>query len=325
MLVTLEQKNNLAKYLTEVYKIPVLTEEEEMEYAKKKEEGDLNAAKILISSHLRLVVKIAFKYQNYGLPIMDMISEGNIGLMKAVRDFTLEKGCRLATYAMWWIRAYIQDFILKSWSLVKIGTTTAQKKLFFNLNKIKNKILSYGQKDLNNENIKYISDTLSVSEDEVKDMNNRLYKKDISLNQKSKNNNEDNKEIKIRLDKLETRLDNVENRLEKLEYRLDKVENRIDSLENRITGLENRMDKLEAGQTEIKQRLDSMEKRLENLEAGQKFLADNIFQEDGIINYFEGKFNALNARFDDLEAKFYILNNRQFDTDAKVTKLTLVK
>ena len=195
MLVTLEQKNNLAKYLTEVYKIPVLTEEEEMEYAKKKEEGDLNAAKILISSHLRLVVKIAFKYQNYGLPIMDMISEGNIGLMKAVRDFTLEKGCRLATYAMWWIRACIQDFILKSWSLVKIGTTTAQKKLFFNLNKIKNKILSYGQKDLNNENIKYISDTLSVSEDEVKDMNNRLYKKDISLNQKSKNNNEDNKEI----------------------------------------------------------------------------------------------------------------------------------
>ena len=195
MLVTLEQKNNLAKYLTEVYKIPVLTEEEEMEYAKKKEEGDLNAAKILISSHLRLVVKIAFKYQNYGLPIMDMISEGNIGLMKAVRDFTLEKGCRLATYAMWLIRAYIQDFILKSWSLVKIGTTTAQKKLFFNLNKIKNKILSYGQKDLNNENIKYISDTLSVSEDEVKDMNNRLYKKDISLNQKSKNNNEDNKEI----------------------------------------------------------------------------------------------------------------------------------
>lgn len=96
-------------------------------------------------------------------------------------------------------------------------------------------------------------------------------------------------------------------------------------MENRITGLENRMDKLEAGQTEIKQRLDSMEKRLENLEAGQKFLADNIFQEDGIINYFEGKFNALNARFDDLEAKFYILNNRQFDTDAKVTKLTLVK
>lgn len=194
-LIALEQQNSLSKYLSEVYKIPVLTEEEEIIYAKQKEEGDLNAAKILISSHLRLVVKIAFKYQNYGLPIMDLISEGNIGLMKAVRDFSLSKGCRLATYAMWWIRASIQDFILKSWSLVKIGTTAAQKKLFFNLNKIKNKIMSYGQKDLSDENIKYISDALSVSKEEVIDMDNRLYKKDISLNQKSKNGNEDGKEI----------------------------------------------------------------------------------------------------------------------------------
>lgn len=194
-LIALEQQNSLSKYLSEVYKIPVLTEEEEIVYAKQKEEGDLNAAKILISSHLRLVVKIAFKYQNYGLPIMDLISEGNIGLMKAVRDFSLSKGCRLATYAMWWIRASIQDFILKSWSLVKIGTTAAQKKLFFNLNKIKNKIMSYGQKDLSDENIKYISDALSVSKEEVIDMDNRLYKKDISLNQKSKNGNEDGKEI----------------------------------------------------------------------------------------------------------------------------------
>lgn len=194
-LIALEQQSNLGKYLSEVYKIPVLTEEEEVTYAKQKEEGNLNAAKILISSHLRLVVKIAFKYQNYGLPMMDLISEGNIGLMKAVRDFSLSKGCRLATYAMWWIRASIQDFILKSWSLVKIGTTAAQKKLFFNLNKIKNKIMSYGQKDLNDENIKYISDALSVSKEEVIDMDNRLYKKDVSLNQKSKNSNEDGKEI----------------------------------------------------------------------------------------------------------------------------------
>ncbi len=194
-LIALEQQSNLGKYLSEVYKIPVLTEEEEVTYAKQKEEGNLNAAKILISSHLRLVVKIAFKYQNYGLPMMDLISEGNIGLMKAVRDFSLSKGCRLATYAMWWIRASIQDFILKSWSLVKIGTTAAQKKLFFNLNKIKNKIMSYGQKDLNDENIKYISDVLSVSKEEVVDMDNRLYKKDVSLNQKSKNSNEDGKEI----------------------------------------------------------------------------------------------------------------------------------
>ena len=194
-LIALEQQNNLGKYLSEVYKIPVLTEEEEVMYAKQKEEGNLNAAKILISSHLRLVVKIAFKYQNYGLPMMDLISEGNIGLMKAVRDFSLSKGCRLATYAMWWIRASIQDFILKSWSLVKIGTTTAQKKLFFNLNKIKNKIMSCGQKHLNDENIKYISDTLSVSREEVIDMDNRLYKKDVSLNQKSKNNDKDGKEM----------------------------------------------------------------------------------------------------------------------------------
>ena len=194
-LIALEQQSNLSKYLSEVYKIPVLTEEEEVMYAKQKEEGNLNAAKILISSHLRLVVKIAFKYQNYGLPMMDIISEGNIGLMKAVRDFSLSKGCRLATYAMWWIKASIQDFILRSWSLVKIGTTVAQKKLFFNLNKIKNKIMSYGQKDLSNENLKYISNALSVTEEEVIDMDNRLYKKDISLNQKSKNSDEDGKEI----------------------------------------------------------------------------------------------------------------------------------
>ena len=187
---------NMARYLQSIRKYPILTSEEEYQLAKTyKETKDKKIAYKLITPHLRLVVKVVSKYKGYGLPLSEMISEGNIGLMKAVRDFTLEKGCRLATYAMWWIRAYIQDFILKSWSLVKIGTTTAQKKLFFNLNKIKNKILSYGQKDLNNENIKYISNTLSVSEDEVKDMNNRLYKKDISLNQKSKNNNEDNKEI----------------------------------------------------------------------------------------------------------------------------------
>jgi RNA polymerase sigma-32 factor len=182
MLTSLSSQSSLGKYLTEVYKIPLLTFEEEVMYAKMKEEGNLNAAKMLISSHLRLVVKIASRYQNYGLSMMDIISEGNLGLMKAVKDFDLSKGCRLATYAMWWIMASIQDFILKSWSLVKIGTTTAQKKLFFNLNKIKNKIMSYGQKDLNSKNIKYIANTLNVSENEVSDMNSRLFKKDIYLN-----------------------------------------------------------------------------------------------------------------------------------------------
>ena len=195
MLIVKESQDNLKKYLDEVYKIPVLTEEEEVKYAKLKEEGDLNAAKILISSHLRLVVKIAFLYQKYGLPIMDMISEGNIGLMKAVKEFDLSKGCRLATYAMWWIRASIQDYILKSWSLVKIGTTVNQKKLFFNLSKVKNKILEYDQKELTNDNIKYIANELSVPEEDVVSMNNRMFKKDISLNKISSNTEDGNKEL----------------------------------------------------------------------------------------------------------------------------------
>ena len=195
MLITTESQNKLKKYLDEVYKIPMLTEEEEIKYAKLKEEGDLNAAKILISSHLRLVVKIAFLYQKYGLPIMDMISEGNIGLMKAVKDFDLSKGCKLSTYAMWWIRASIQDYILKSWSLVKIGTTVNQKKLFFNLSKVKNKILEYNQKSLTNENIKYIANELSVPEDDVVFMEKRMSKKDVSLNKISNNTDDGSREL----------------------------------------------------------------------------------------------------------------------------------
>ena len=195
MLITTESQYNLKKSLDEVYKIPMLTEEEEIKYAKLKEEGDLNAAKILISSHLRLVVKIAFLYQKYGLPIMDMISEGNIGLMKAVKDFDLSKGCKLSTYAMWWIRASIQDYILKSWSLVKIGTTVNQKKLFFNLSKVKNKILEYNQKSLTNENIKYIANELSVPEDDVVFMEKRMSKKDVSLNKISNNTDDGNREL----------------------------------------------------------------------------------------------------------------------------------
>lgn len=195
MLIALEQQNNLIKYLTEVYKIPILTDDEEKKYAKLKEDGDINAAKILVSSHLRLVTKIAFKYQNYGLPMMDIISEGNLGLIRAVKEFSLSKGCKLATYAMWWIRATIQDFILKSWSLVKIGTTAAQKKLFFNLNKIKNKILSYNKTFLDKENIKYIAKTLNVEESDVIEMEQRFYKKDISLNKKNNKIDNEDKEI----------------------------------------------------------------------------------------------------------------------------------
>lgn len=195
MLVALEQQDNLKKYLNEVYKVPVLTEDEEKKYALLKEQGDLNAAKILISSHLRLVVKIAFTYKRYGLPMMDIISEGNIGLMRAVKEFTLSKGCKLATYAMWWIKATIQDFILKSWSLVKIGTTVAQKKLFFNLSKIKNKIFSYNQKELTDDNVKYIAEQLNVPEYEVISMDKRLSKQDVSLNRASSRIDDENKEI----------------------------------------------------------------------------------------------------------------------------------
>lgn len=190
----LKVTNNLQQYLTEIYKIPMLTDDEEKKYAQLKEQGDLNAAKILINSHLRLVVKIAYKYKNYGLPMMDIISEGNLGLMRAVKEFTLEKGCKLATYAMWWIRASIQDFILRSWSLVKIGTTAVQKKLFFNLQKIKNNLLENGQKELTSDNVKYISNVLNVPTNDVVDMENRLTHKDVYLN-KTSNNDEDGREL----------------------------------------------------------------------------------------------------------------------------------
>ena len=182
MLTLLNNDTSLVKYIEQVKKIPMLSGEEEKYYALLKSQGNLDAAKILVSSYLKLVVKIAFKYKNYGLPMMDLISEGNIGLMKAVKDFDLEKGCKLATYAIWWVKASIQEFIIKSWSLVKIGTTAAQKKLFFNLSKIKNLILSAGSSQLSNENVKYIAENLDVRESEVLNMNYRMYSRDKSLN-----------------------------------------------------------------------------------------------------------------------------------------------
>lgn len=191
MLIKVDHKNSLLKYLEEISKIPFLTKEEEYNLAKQKDDGDLNAAKILISSHLRLVVKIATKYKNYGLQMSDLIAEGNLGLMKAVKEFSLEKGCRLSTYAMWWIKANIQEYILKSWSLVKIGTTLNQKKLFFNLQKVKHKLLSYDKKFLGSEEIKKISYYLNVNEREVVELDSRLSSKDISLNQKVYSNEDD--------------------------------------------------------------------------------------------------------------------------------------
>ena len=173
----------LSNYLTEIKKFPLLDPEEEYMLAKRwKKRGDLKSAQKLITSHLRLVAKIAMGYRGYGLPVNEMISEGNIGLMQAVKKFEPEKGFKLATYAMWWIKASIQEYILRSWSLVKMGTTAAQKKLFFNLKKIKNQLSINNTNDLKTEHIEEISKRLNVKKEEVISMNRRLLGKEKSLN-----------------------------------------------------------------------------------------------------------------------------------------------
>ena len=182
-LPVLSSEGNLALYLQEIKKFPILSAEEEYMLAKRfKEHGDSKAAHKLVTSHLRLVAKIAMGYRGYGLPVTDLISEGNVGIMQAVKKFDPEKGFRLATYAMWWIRAEIQEYVLHSWSLVKIGTTAAQKKLFFNLRKIKNQLSSIDSGSLSPEHVREIATRLDVKEAEVISMNNRLFANDQSLN-----------------------------------------------------------------------------------------------------------------------------------------------
>ncbi|THD36836.1 MAG: RNA polymerase sigma factor RpoH [Sphingomonas sp.] len=166
---------SLNRYLAEIKKFPVLTPEQEYMLAKRFEEhGDTEAAHQLVTSHLRLVAKIAMGYRGYGLPVSELISEGNIGLMQGVKKFEADRGFRLSTYAMWWIRASIQEFILRSWSLVKMGTTAAQKKLFFNLRRMKSKLDAFEDGDLSAENLKKIATDLGVTEDEVTSMNRRM-------------------------------------------------------------------------------------------------------------------------------------------------------
>ncbi len=182
-LPVLSSEGNLSIYLQQIKKFPILTADEEYMLAKRyKEYGDTEAAHKLVTSHLRLVAKIAMGYRGYGLPVTDLISEGNVGIMQAVKKFDPERGFRLATYAMWWIRAQIQEYVLHSWSLVKIGTTAAQKKLFFNLKKLKNQLSSIDSGDLSPENAREIANRLNVKEAEVLDMNNRLFSGDQSLN-----------------------------------------------------------------------------------------------------------------------------------------------
>ncbi|WP_135450296.1 MULTISPECIES: RNA polymerase sigma factor RpoH [Tabrizicola] len=176
-------EQGLNRYLQEIRKFPLLEPEEEYMLAKRwVDHQDPEAAHKLVTSHLRLAAKIAMGYRGYGLPQAEVISEANVGLMQAVKRFDPEKGFRLATYAMWWIRASIQEYILRSWSLVKLGTTSAQKKLFFNLRKAKAKVGALEEGDLRPENVKQIAHDLSVSEEEVIDMNRRLSGSDASLN-----------------------------------------------------------------------------------------------------------------------------------------------
>ncbi len=179
----LSNEGGLAAYLDQIKKFPMLDAEEEYMLAKNwKSTGNIKSAEKLVTSHLRLVAKIAMGYKGYGLPLNEIISEGNVGLMQAVKKFEPEKGFRLATYAMWWIKASIQEYILRSWSLVKIGTTTAQKKLFFNLKKLKNQIAPRTEGDLRDEHVKDIAKKLNVTENEVVSMNRRLSGREHSLN-----------------------------------------------------------------------------------------------------------------------------------------------
>ena len=182
-LPSIDIEGSLSNYLTQIKKFPMLTAEEEYMLAKSwKDRGDLKSAQKLITSHLRLVAKIAMGYRGYGLPVGEMVSEGNIGLMHAVKKFEPEKGFRLATYAMWWIKASIQEYVLRSWSLVKMGTTTAQKKLFFNLKKIKNQLSANHSGDLDMRHVDEISKRLNVKKEEVISMNRRMLGKEKSLN-----------------------------------------------------------------------------------------------------------------------------------------------
>jgi RNA polymerase sigma-32 factor len=175
-------EGGLSRYLVEIQKFPLLTAPEEVSYARRwREHGDREAAYRLVTSHLRLAAKIAMRYRRYGLPIADLVSEANLGLMQAVKRFEPERGFRLATYAMWWIKASVQEYVLRSWSLVKMGTTAAQKKLFFNLRRLRSRISAFQETDLGVEQINYVAEQLKVTLPEVVEMDRRL-RGDISLN-----------------------------------------------------------------------------------------------------------------------------------------------
>ncbi|MCQ2741210.1 MAG: RNA polymerase sigma factor RpoH [Alphaproteobacteria bacterium] len=193
--------NSLAAYMEKIKSFPVLTEEQEIKLINDlQQKGDMHAAQVLVTSHLRLAAKIAMGYRKYGLPLADIISEANLGLMQAVKKFDLSKKVRLATYAIWWIKAAINDYILRSWSLVKIGTSAAQKKLFYNLKRIKSKLGLYDNKELAPQEVKAIAQELGVGEDDVKEMNGRLCG-DASLNVVVSDDDEEDERIDFLVDK----------------------------------------------------------------------------------------------------------------------------
>ncbi len=212
-LPALVSDNSLVSYLEQIKKFPVLSEaEEEKLVLDFQNNGNMEAAQTLVTSHLRLAAKIAFNYRHYGLPLSDIISEANIGLMQAVKKFDLSKKVRLATYAIWWIKAAINDYILRSWSLVKIGTRAAQKKLFYNLSRIKARLGIYENKELSPEEVKTIASELVVEENEVREMNGRLGG-DKSLNV-SVSDDEEDERIDFIVDKRQNLEDNVSHRQE---------------------------------------------------------------------------------------------------------------
>ena len=256
LLPVIISENDVYPYLKKISQFPLLTNEEEKILANKwVKDGDIDAAQKLVTSHLRLVAKIAMGYKGYGLPLFDLISEGNLGLMQAVKKYDPDKGFRLATYAIWWIRASIQEYVLHSWSLVKIGTTAAQKKLFFNLRKLRNQLKKYEEGYLNNDQIKSISQDLGVTEDEVKQMEGRVFNQDFSLN--TPLNDENQSEW---IDQIEDENMDIENRTEKS----DELDKRKELFNVAVKTLESReLEILEA------RRLKEPAKTLEEL--SQKF------------------------------------------------------
>ena len=256
LLPVITSENDVYPYLKKISQFPLLTNEEEKNLANEwVKNGDIDAAQKLVTSHLRLVAKIAMGYKGYGLPLFDLISEGNLGLMQAVKKYDPDKGFRLATYAIWWIRASIQEYVLHSWSLVKIGTTAAQKKLFFNLRKLRNQLKKYEEGYLNNDQIRSISQDLGVTEDEVKQMEGRVFNQDFSLN--TPLNDENQSEW---IDQIEDESMDIETRTEKS----DELDKRKELFNVAVKTLESReLEILEA------RRLKEPAKTLEEL--SQKF------------------------------------------------------